>query len=538
MQSWLICLACVTCLTFGCNAAPTANLSAGGGNEPPAAPREFRAAWVATVANIDWPTKPGLSTAEQQAEAIRILDTARELNLNAIVLQVRTACDALYDSRYEPWSYYLTGEQGQPPRPYYDPLKFWVDEAHKRGLELHAWFNPYRARHGGAKYETSRDHVSRTQPQIVREFNNWQWLDPAEPAAQDQTYNVFLDVVRRYDVDGIHIDDYFYPYPDYLKNADFPDEDAWQRYQKAGGTLSRGDWRRQSVDQLIQRIYEGIKNAKRHVQFGISPFGIAQPGKPPEVKSSFNQYEALYADAELWLREGWLDYWTPQLYWKIDSPQPYAALLRWWVEQNVHNRHIWPGNYTSRVGERPPAEFKPTTTQAALPPEELEKERQKFEADRRARTWDAQEIVDQIEVTREIEGATGNVHFSMKAFLNNWQGLNDALRAGPYAEPALVPATPWLDDRPPNAPEVRITRDRRSGRQRVTWRAGRGERPWQYAVWARHGDTWRFSVHPAASTGMDLVADETGATPVSVVVSAVDRSGNESRRVTQAVPRR
>src|SRR5688572_3442339 len=294
--------------------------------EPPEALREMRGVWVASVVNIDWPSKPGLSTDEQQREMLAILDRAKELNLNAIVLQVRTSCDAFYPSELEPWSEYLTGKQGQPPEPFYDPLKMWVDEAHKRGIELHAWFNPYRARAGAATSEPSPRHVSKTNPSIVKSFNEWQWLDPGEPAAQDLTFNVFLDVLKRYDVDGIHIDDYFYPYPSYLEKpapttgpttkpttqpttgpatttapaekADFPDEPSWNKYKASGGTLSRADWRRQNVDVLIERIYKGIKREKPHVQFGISPFGIAKSGVPSTVKPGFNQYEELYADAQ------------------------------------------------------------------------------------------------------------------------------------------------------------------------------------------------------------------------------------------------
>lgn len=511
-------------LIWGCNMSAT-----GHRNKPPQAPREFRAAWVATVANIDWPSKPGLSTSQQQEEAIAILDRARDLNLNAIVLQVRPSADALYASEYEPWSYYLTGHQGRPPVPYYDPLQFWIDEAHKRGLELHAWFNPYRARHGGAKYETAPNHVSKTNPSIVREFNGWQWLDPAEPAAQDLTYNVFVDVVRRYDVDGIHIDDYFYPYPDYLKNADFPDEAAWARYLDTRGQMSREDWRRHQVDRLIERIYEGTKKTKKEVKFGISPFGIARPGRPPVVKSSFDQYAKLYADAEKWLHEGWLDYWTPQLYWKIDSPQPYEALLRFWMQQNLKQRHLWPGNFTSRVSERARL-FVPSATQAALPPAELEKERQKFEEEQHRNRWTVDELLEQIRITRQLLGNdSGNVHFSMKALMSSETTLAQALKSGPYAQPALVPASTWLDNTPPAPPKVPIAK------KRVSWSPGSKEQPWLWAVWTKHADAWKFSVYPGSSEGFEL--SSTGEDrPSAVCVSAVDRCGNESKRVTLKIP--
>ncbi|HEY7116152.1 MAG TPA: family 10 glycosylhydrolase, partial [Tepidisphaeraceae bacterium] len=310
---------------------------------PPPPPREFRAAWVATVANIDWPSKPGLPAAQQIAEIQTLLDRAADLNLNAIILQVRPSCDALYESPLEPWSEYLTGAQGVPPYPFYDPLATWIQEAHKRGMELHAWFNPYRARHKDAKSPDAPKHVAVTRPDLVRKFNGWEWLDPGEPEAAQRTLDVILDVVRRYDIDGVHLDDYFYPYKEYLNNQDFPDDASWQKYQKSGGQLARADWRRDNVNRLIRDLYAGIKRIKPHVKFGVSPFGVAHPGVPDTVESKFDQYNILYADPQLWLKEGWLDYCTPQLYWQLDSKQPYADLLKWWAEQNTLNRHLWPG---------------------------------------------------------------------------------------------------------------------------------------------------------------------------------------------------
>jgi uncharacterized lipoprotein YddW (UPF0748 family) len=498
----------VLVLICGCTSQNRQVASVG---EPPAAPREFRAVWVATVANIDWPSKPGLSTDEQKREAIAILDRAKETNLNAIVLQVRPAADALYASRYEPWSYYLTGKQGQPPEPYYDPLEFWVAEAHKRGMELHAWFNPYRARHSGATFETAPNHVSKTNPQIVREFNKWQWLDPAEPAAQDLTFNVFMDVVKRYDVDGIHIDDYFYPYPEYLKRPDgkfddFPDDATWQKYQQRGGTLRRDDWRREQVSTLIHRIYDGAHAIKNRMKFGISPFGIARPGHPKQV-TGFDQYDKLYADTEKWLREGWCDYWTPQLYWKISSTsQPYVGLLEYWVSINDKHRHIWPGNSISNV-RRP--------------------------------DWGTKEIVNQIEETRKSRGgATGNVFFSMKSLMSPNNELATALRNGPYAQPSIVPASTWLDNKPPSRPNVRVKRDSSSDAVTINWSTGWfGEKPWQWAVWAKYGDQWRFFVYPANADGVTLDADAKLGKVTAVCVSAVDRCGNESERITEILRR-
>jgi uncharacterized lipoprotein YddW (UPF0748 family) len=467
------------------------------------------------VANIDWPTKPGLSTEEQQREALAILDRLKELNMNAAVLQVRTSADALYQSDLEPWSYYLTGTQGQAPDPYYDPLKFWVDEAHKRGIELHAWFNPFRAKQGGAKYEFAANHVAKTDPKLAPQYGPYYWMNPAEPEARRKSLAVFLDVVKRYDVDGIHIDDYFYPYPvtdpsdpDKKRELQFPDEDLYKAYQSGGGTLSRDDWRRNAIDQLIRDIYVGTKASKPWVKFGISPFGLPYGPTMPEGITGFNQHDKLYADVLLWLNKGWLDYWTPQLYWPAEQrPQSYPILLDYWVTHNPMNRHIWPGLYTSRVlrGTGP-------------------------------NTWGSNEITNQIQLTRWRPQATGHVHFSMKALLGDRGGLAQQLKETVYQQPALVPASPWLGTKAPSTPVVAsVTGEGKT--LTVTWKPAGGVKAWQYAVWARHGHTWHFHVLPADQTSITLGDDMALGGPVTqVVVSAVDRLGNESNRVAVARP--
>ncbi len=254
---------------------------------PPA--REFRAAWITEVAvNPDWPSKPGLTTAQQKAELISLLDRAQQLHFNAVFFQVRPACDAFYSSSIEPWSDRITGTMGKAPEPFYDPLAFTIAEAHKRGLELHAWFNPFRAAHPETKSPPAPNHITRTHPELVRHYADQIWLDPGEPAAQARTLAVVLDVVKRYDVDGVVFDDYFYPYP--VKNfagheLDFPDDASWQKYGMKTG-LTRDDWRRDNVNQLVQKVSQEIKAAKPQVQFGISPFGIWRPQNPLANKGS------------------------------------------------------------------------------------------------------------------------------------------------------------------------------------------------------------------------------------------------------------
>lgn len=461
--------------------------------------REFRAAWVATVSNIDWPSNRNLSTERQKAELIGILDRAVEINLNAIVFQARTMCDALYASRYEPWSEFLTGEMGKPPEPFYDPLEFIIEESHKRGLELHVWINPYRAKHPSAKTELPDTHVSKRNPGIVREYGTHLWLDPTEEATKNYTLNVVLDIIRRYDIDGIHYDDYFYPYPSYAGGADFPDDANWDEYRRNGGKLSRGDWRRHHVNDLVQRFYETVKREDPSVKVGVSPFGIWKPDHPKGIQGT-SQYEVLFADPKLWLNEGWLDYFTPQLYWPIDqAAQSYPRLLAWWASENTRNRHIWPGNFTSKV------------TNAAD-------------------SWSPEEIVSQIKATRAQEGASGNVHFSMIPLMQNRKNLSGILQSGVYSQPALVPASPWLDSTPPAPPRASLRRIA-GGMIEVEWASPPEDEIRLWAVYSRSGGRdWNMEIVPAYKTHNGSLRLSAADNITDVAVSAVDKLGNESRR--------
>ncbi len=473
------------------------------GSLPPPAPREFRAAWVASVANIDWPSRPGLPAAQQRAEALAMLDRASQIGLNALVLQVRPAADALYPSALEPWSEVLGGIQGQPPDDGYDPLAFWVDQAHRRGLELHAWFNPFRARHPSARSPLAVGHVARTRPQLVRAYGDQLWLDPAEPAAAELTLAVVADVLARYDIDGVHIDDYFYPYP--VKPAGggdelpFPDDAPWQRYRAAGGTAARDDWRRAQVDRLVQALHRLVRSARPGLRLGISPFGLMHPDLRPPGIQGFSQFHRLYADVERWLREGWLDYLAPQLYWPIArSAQAFAPLLDGWLRLNTAGRELWPGLFTSAVGAP-------------------------------NRPWPAQEILDQVALLRQRPGVGGHLHFSLSALLQDRDGIATRLRAGPYAQAALVPPRPaWLDPaaRPPEAPQWAVEAGGDGPALRLLQPPAAAQFPvFIWAVWRRIAGQWRFDSQPA---GQRLLATR-GAD--ALVVGAVGRSGHESRRV-------
>ena len=246
---------------------------------------QFRAVWVATVKNMDWPSKPGLSIAQQMKEAIAYLDKIVELNLNVVIFQVRPHCDALYNSLYEPWSYYLSGKEVENPG--YDPLKFWITEAHKRGLELHAWFNPFRAQHPAMKSDLSPKHIASRRPQWAYQLKKgYKWLDPGLAEVRNFSKEVILDVLRRYDVDGIHLDDYFYPYPEYSANGEFPDWKTYKRYKDSGGQLSHQDWRRHNIDTFVRDLHLSIKKERRAVRFGISPLVFGVLIIPKELKAS------------------------------------------------------------------------------------------------------------------------------------------------------------------------------------------------------------------------------------------------------------
>jgi len=475
---------------------------------PPPIRREFRGVWIATVQNIDWPSEPGLSTRQQQQELLDILDRAVQLRLNAVILQVRPAADALYASPYEPWSEYLTGQMGRPPNPYYDPLEFAVNEAHRRGLELHAWFNPYRVRHPSARSAPSRTHISVTHPELVKRYGSNLWMDPGEPAVREQTIRVVLDVVKRYDIDGVHIDDYFYPYKE--KNSrgntiDFPDANSWRRYKASGGPLSKDDWRRANVDSLIHQVYVGIKASKPWVKFGISPFGVWRPGYPSITQGKFDSYAELYGDSRKWVLNGWADYFTPQLYWPIDHPDlSYPVLLQWWVEQNAKGRHIWPGNYVDKVTGTPSG-------------------------------WLAEEILNQIALTRAQSGATGNVYFSMRTLMGNGDNLPQKLIAGPYASKALVPASPWLDSVPPLSPIVRVGSDAVTHSITLSLQPQGTEPTWLWLIRTRVGNDWTTDVVPGLQRFYMLPRLAGGAYADAVSVSAVDRSENESAPVVMAL---
>ncbi len=462
--------------------------------------REFRAVWIATVDNIDFPSARTLTINEQKAELIRDLDLARRLNLNAVIFQVRPMADALYRSEIEPWSEYLTGEMGKPQA--FDPLEFIVVEAHKRGILVHAWFNPYRAYHPSAK-TVSEDHISKRRPDLVRKYGKYLWMDPTDDEVQKHSLKVILDVVKRYDIDGVHFDDYFYPYIEKDENGhdiEFPDDKNWNAYRasiveanqrdtKNREPLGRGDWRRMHVNNFILSVGREVKRAKPHVMYGISPFGIWKP--MPELGiEGLNAYEGLYADSLKWLHEGWVDYFAPQLYWETARrAQSFPVLLKWWNEQNIKARHIWPGLASYRIG--------------------------------RNENWPVTELTNQIKGIRSSKSTAGEIYFNFRSLRNDQGGVQNELLQNSYQRKAIIPASPWIKTKRPLDPKVTITRI--GDLINAKWKPANNA--FWYLVYAKDKAGWSYSVLPSSERSISLSNDRK---IEKFIVKSVDRLGNIS----------
>lgn len=360
---------------------------------------EFRGAWISAVHNLDWPSRQGLPVAQQKAELVRLLDSAKSLGLTDVFFQVRPEGDALYRSSLEPWSRFLTGTQGRDPG--YDPLAFCIDEAGKRGIRVHAWFNPYRASvKAGAPLAAG--HMARRFSPYAYKVGSVLCMDPGSREVQDHVVQVVSDVARRYNVAGIHFDDYFYPYPPSGGKVSFPDAKTYQRYRAAGGNLDLADWRRENVNRLIARVGQEVKNVRPGIVFGVSPFGIYTKGQPPTVKAGLDQLNEIFADPVRWMRSGWVDYLSPQLYWKDASPQSFTELLRWWRGSSANPRGvpIYPGIAVYRISEQ---------------------------------GWPPQEIVRQVALSRTVgSGPSGHVFFRLGTLANNTKGIASLLKKAGY----------------------------------------------------------------------------------------------------------
>jgi uncharacterized lipoprotein YddW (UPF0748 family) len=385
---------------------------------------EFRAAWVATVDNIDWPSRGNYDSENQQLEYIELLEMHKRNGMNAVVVQVRPSTDAFYPSPFEPWSEWLTGKQGRPPAPYYDPLQFMIEETHKRGMEFHAWCNPYRAEFNIGQSSISSSHVTRIHPEWFLTYGGKRYFDPGNKEAQQHVTHVIRDLVKRYDVDAIHFDDYFYPYR--IAGKEFPDDSSYTRF---GNGLSRDDWRRSNVDSVIVFLSKAIKEENRFCKFGISPFGvwrnISQDPEGSDTRGGLSNYDDLYADILLWAKKGWIDYITPQLYWEFGHRlAAYETLIDWW-SKHAYGRHLYIGHAIYRALDRGNAPWR-----------------------------NKRQLPDQIVKLREYPTVHGSIYFSSRSFLPNPNGWNDSLKNNYYRLPAIVPPMPWIDSVAPQKPVI------------------------------------------------------------------------------------
>jgi uncharacterized lipoprotein YddW (UPF0748 family) len=404
---------------------------------------EFRAVWVATVNNIDWPSKPGLTTEQQQMEAVKIITDSRNLNMNAIIFQVRPTSDAFYPSDLEPWSRYLTGTPGKAPEPFYDPLQFWIDECHRQGMEFHAWLNPFRVAQNSNE-QLGGNHIAFQHPEWILKYGNLLYFDPGLPQTRDFVVRVVKDIVSRYDVDAIHFDDYFYPYP---QAAEFPDTVSFAMYNRGFNKQNKADWRRENVDMIIKMLNETIKATKPWVKFGISPFGVwrnkTDDPRGSDTKAGATNYDHLYADVIKWQQNGWIDYLLPQIYWQIGHPQADFKLLANWWKDHAYNRGMYIGHavYKIETGSATPAWTKPG------------------------------EMPNQIRMLRTIPGMEGSAFYSAKHFNRDLFGLQDSLRNSLYLKPAIVPPMKWIDNTPPQP----LKKIRKRG-TKVKWKTEKAER--------------------------------------------------------------
>lgn len=465
--------------------------------------REFRAAWIATVANIDWPSRQGLPAEQQQAEFIRRLDQLQDMGCNAVIVQIRPSSDALYDSPYEPWSHYLTGHQGKPPVPYYDPLSFMIQEVHKRNMEFHAWFNPFRALVDSKHNPNPPDHITRSHPEWIIAYGGKSYLNPGQPEVRDYVTKVICDVVKRYDIDAVHLDDYFYPYR--VAGKEFGDNVCYLRY---GRGKDKDDWRRQNVNIFIEGLNEDIKAIKPYVKLGISPFGVwRNASKDPEGSATHGGqtcYDDLYADVILWMRNGWIDYLLPQLYWEHGHrAAAFDVLLPWW-QQHSYGRHVYAGLGVYRMAEHKSSAYS-----------------------------SPHEILWQIRDVRNA-GVQGFVFYSASSFDKIPGALKDSLERRTDRYPALPPTMPWLDKNAPPAPVLSMSN---SGRGRkLEWHCKDDKEKLRYVLYRfpeqETIDLERSDRILSIQSGREYTDTDKGR--YTYVVTALDRLWNESRPSNKA----
>jgi uncharacterized lipoprotein YddW (UPF0748 family) len=470
--------------------------------------REFRAAWIAHVYNIDWPSSKTLTSDAQRLEFTNILDHHKQAGMNAVIVQIRAACDATYPSDIEPWSEWVTGQQGRAPN--YDPLTFMIAETHKRGMEFHAWFNPYRAVVSTSSSNISASHVSNLHPDWIQTYNLIKMLDPGLPVVRKYVVGVIMDVVRRYDIDAVHFDDYFYPYPQ--TGFTFADDNTFAADGR--GITNKNDWRRDNVDLLIKTVSDSIKSVKKYVKFGISPFGIwknQSSDAQGSATSGLQSFSDIYGDSRKWIRENWVDYLAPQIYWSIGfTVAKYEVLTPWWAS-NASGRHIYIGMAANRINN---GGTDANWSQPTLMPNELR-------------------------LNRTTPSVLGNIFYNTTTLRANPLGFVDSLKNNFYKTPALIPTMRWKDSIAPNAP-TQLTATINAAQSAVTLKWTRptaatdGETASYYVVYRfLAGETINLEKTTAIRTiTVDTTTSFTDAfaNPAAFVylVTAVDRLHNES----------
>ena len=474
------------------------------------AKREFRGAWIQCV-NGQF---QGLGTQGMQQNLTLQLDELKKDGVNAIIFQVRPECDALYASPYEPWSRFLTGTQGKAPSPYWDPLAWMVEECHKRGMEIHAWINPYRAKTKGTTM-LANTHVSITHPERVFSYDGLHILNPGNPANREYICTVVKDIVKRYDIDGLHIDDYFYPYP--AAGQTIPDDREFAAYNN--GFKDKNQWRRDNVNVFIKQLGEAIKSVKPWVKFGVSPFGIYRNKKSDPLNGSdtngLQNYDDLYADILLWVNNGWIDYCVPQVYWEIGNKvADYKTLITWW-NKYTSNRHLYIGEDVERTVKFADVN-NPNTHQMAA----------KFK------------------LHQQMPNVKGSVLWYSRAVVDDKGKYGTMLRNYYWKNPALPPLMKYIDDKAPKTPRgvkvVKMSDDNRV----LCWKAPKGTK-WgdevnRFVVYKfAHGEKINLNdaskIVAITNNTMLTLPYVNGATKYTYVVTALDRLSNESKGVKREV---
>lgn len=470
--------------------------------------REFRAAWIQSV-NGQF---RGMPTEKLEQNLIGQLNSLQKAGINAIIFQVRPEADALYASRLEPWSRFLTGVQGKAPEPYWDPMQFMIDECHKRGMEFHAWINPYRTK-TTLKSELAPNHVYNIHPEWFVTYGDQLYFDPALPESRRHICMVVSDIVSRYDVDAIHMDDYFYPYP--IKGKDFPDDASFARF--GGGFSNKGDWRRSNVNVLIKKLHETIREIKPWVKFGVSPFGIYRNESSDPLGSKtkgLQNYDDLYADVLLWAREGWIDYNIPQIYWHIGHPvADYETLVKWWA-RNTENRPLFIGQSVMN------------TVQNADP-----------------KNPSINQLPRKMALQRAYQTIGGSCQWPASAVVENAGKYRDALIAEYHKYPALPPVFDFMDNEAP-AKVRKMKPVWTEDGYILFWTAPKYKeemnRAVQYVVY-RFNDKEKVNIddpsHIVAITRDNFykLPYEDGKTKYRYVVTALDRLHNESKSVGKKI---